>query len=360
MKKKVLVAMSGGIDSTVAATFLKEQGYHVEGVFMKFWFDSKKDKRYEELFEQVQEIGKKLKISVYCVDYTQVFYEKVVRYFLETHQKGATPSPCIPCNTFVKFGAFLEEREKKQFDLIATGHYVRLEENNEQYILKTGLDPGKDQSYFLYHLSQKKLSKIIFPLGEYEKKQVKVLGEKYGLKDNMEDKESQGVCFFPEDSYVPFLKRHVPQLFQKGDIMFQGKKVGEHEGLPFYTIGQRRGINLGGFVKPIYVVGFDYGQNILLVDYDEALWRKEVIVKNFICTGTTNNEVDLKKLSEYKLIYLARIRHLGILNECTMQLQKNGVLKIIFKNPVRAITPGQYLVLYDFQNRVIGGGEIFF
>lgn len=375
--------MSGGIDSSVSAFLLKEQGYEVIGAYMNYWHDTShipEDQLHtfpenkccstESLFA-ARQIGAELGFPVYTVNYTDQFRNTVVEQFLKAHEKGITPNPCIRCNIDIKFGAFFEKMKELGCDYLATGHYAQIvsksmsresisqntkttkhPHDSRTLELYAGVDTLKDQSYFLYHLNEEILSRTIFPLGGMHKTEVKALAQKYGLKEILEKKESQGVCFFPEESYVPFLERYIPNIFKEGNVVYHGEIIGKHKGLPRYTIGQRRGVDIGGFPTPIYVTGFDYEKNELLMGNDEELFTDSLLADEWTFTGNLQaSDLQNKKL-------FARIRHLGQLTPCTVDFLENKKVKIHFKEKIRGVTPGQIAVIYDENNRVIGGGVI--
>lgn len=365
--------MSGGIDSSVAAFLLIEQGYEVVGAYMNYWNDTShipEDELHnypenkccstESLFS-ARQIATKLGFPLYTINYQDNFKESVVDKFLEKHQEGLTPNPCINCNITIKFGAFFEKMKELGCDYLATGHYARIQNSKFRiqnfYSLYAGVDKHKDQSYFLYHLNQEQLSHTLFPLGEMKKEETRKLAEKYELTELLHKKESQGVCFYPEESYAPFLKRYIPDIFKEGKVMYHGKKIGHHKGLPFYTIGQRRGIDIGGFPDPIYVIKQDYKSNDLIMGDDEELYKNNLSAKNFCFSGNTDKAINQDLLNELMPIF-GRIRHLGELYECSIILKDDNTIDAHFKKPVRAITPGQTVVFYSEDKRVIGGAEI--
>ncbi|MBT4936513.1 tRNA 2-thiouridine(34) synthase MnmA, partial [Candidatus Peregrinibacteria bacterium] len=298
MKKKVLLGMSGGIDSSVAAFLLKEQGYNIIGAYMNYWNDTShipenelhnypenKCCSTESLFS-ARQIAAKLDFPLYTLNYQDNFKEHIVDRFLDKHKKGLTPNPCVSCNVFIKFGAFFEKMKELGCDYLATGHYARVNKNNNlEHQLYAGIDDKKDQSYFLYHLNKEQLPHILFPLGEITKKQTRTLAEKYELSELLHKKESQGVCFYPESSYSPFLQRYIPEIFKHGEVVYHGEAIGTHTGLPRYTIGQRRGIDIGGFTEPIYVIKLDYENNALIMGDDIELYKDKLSAKDFTLTG---------------------------------------------------------------------------
>jgi tRNA-uridine 2-sulfurtransferase len=364
MKKKVLLGMSGGIDSSVVAFLLKEQGYEIIGAYMNYWNDTSHIPKHhlekypenkccstESLFS-ARQIATHLKFPLYTINYKDSFKESVVDSFLEAHKKGLTPNPCVTCNITIKFGAFFKKMKELDCDYLCTGHYAKISqiEKTKEYILSAGEDVNKDQSYFLYHLNQEQLSHILFPLGDFTKEKTRSIAKKHELEELLHKKESQGVCFYPEQSYTPFLQRKIPEIFKEGDVVYHEKSIGKHKGLPYYTIGQRRGIDVGGFVDPIYVIGFDYSNNTLIMGDDSELYHNTLSAKNFLYTGD-NKDWSTKTI-------FARIRHLGSLYECEVEIQKNDHIFVHFKTPVRAASPGQTVVFYSEEKQVLGGAEI--
>lgn len=360
-KAKVLIGMSGGVDSSVAAALLIEQGYDCIGVYMNLWadptvFDLDEKKNFPqnkccsiESLMFARSICQQLGIPFYSINFEEKFKENVVDYFLDQHREGETPNPCVRCNKTIKFGAFFEKMQELGCDYLATGHYAKLITKNGQVQLHRGKDNSKDQTYYLYNLSQDKLQKILFPLGDYSKDEVRALADKYGLKELENKKESQGVCFFPEKTHFKFLERYLnpDEDYKGGEIKTtEGKVIGEHKGLPFYTIGQRRGIAIGGTEKPLYVNKVDTLSNAVIVGNEEELYADEIHIRdeNFL-SGTAPKDGE-----EFDV----RIRNHGTLAKGT--LHKDGdTYKIQFQEPQRAIMAGQSLVLYK-DGELVGGG----
>jgi tRNA-specific 2-thiouridylase len=360
--KKVLVAMSGGVDSSVTAALLKKKGYEIVGIYMNFWSDPTvfEDKELVKLpqnkccsiesLNNARSIAAELNIPFYVLNVKERFKKQIVDYFIDTYKMCRTPNPCVECNRNIKFGFLIERMKQLNCDYVATGHFARIKKKNNKYSLYMGKDKIKDQSYFLYTLNQEKLKHILFPVGSYTKEQVKKLAKKFGFLKTAEKKESQGVCFFPDKKYEDFLKRHFDEgVLKKGPIeTIEGEKIGEHKGLQLFTIGQRKGIEIGGEKEPLYVVSLDHERNALIVGKNEDLYQK-----TFTITDLTFTEDELKD-GKYKI--KARIRYRFPPQKAV--LTKEGhMAKIEFEEPQRAITPGQSVVFY-INKRVLGGGII--
>lgn len=359
--KKVIVGLSGGVDSAVCAALLKEQGYAVTGVFLRLWEreDAEKDIRGKnDTEEDVRRICEKLDIPLEIVDARKKFKEKVVKYFLREYQSVRTPNPCVFCNENLKFSFLFSELEKMGADFVATGHYAHLRREitnsklKTKFLLMEARDRSKDQSYFLYRLKQKQLSRLIFPLGDYEKNQVKKMAckMKLGLEKK---KESQDVCFLVNKNVSDFLKNNLTLL--GGDILDQnGKNVGRHAGLPLYTIGQRKGINIGG-TGPYYVFGKDEKRNILRVTNDPAdpaLFFSEIMLEKVNWTGEN---------PELPFSALVRVRYQQKKVYGTIKKQKttSGEKYLVeFESPQKFVAPGQSVVFYSEEGEVLGGGII--
>jgi tRNA-specific 2-thiouridylase len=360
-KKKVLIGMSGGIDSSVAAALLIEKGYECVGVYMNLWadpveFDLEDRKKFPqnkccsiESLIFARSICQKLGIPYYSINLEDKFKKEVVDNFLEEHRAGNTPNPCVRCNKTIKFGALFEKMKELGCDYLATGHYASLKEEDGKISLIRGVDDTKDQTYFLYNLDQEKLKKLIFPIGQYSKDKVRELAKEFDLKELENKKESQGVCFYPEKLYLPFLGRHLKanEDYQPGKIQTKdGKNVGEHDGLPFYTIGQRKGMGVGGQEDPVYINKVDKIKNVIIVGNEKELYKDEIYIRdaNFL-TGETPNPDE---------VFDIRIRTHGVMAKG--QIFKEGDLyKVKFETPQRSIMAGQSLVLYRGKE-LVGGG----
>lgn len=348
-KEKVAVALSGGVDSSVAAALLKKRGFDVYGVHMRLWFPSPQKricKRPSESEKRAAIVAKTLNIPFFVFDLRNEFKKKIVDVFLKDCSAGITPNPCVICNNTVKFGLLLEKCKNLGADYIATGHYADKKRGKGYIKLLKGKDKEKDQSYFLWRLGQDQLRKIIFPLGKITKKEVKEKAKLFGLP-TFEAKESQEICFIPKGDTSSFLKSRIKT--KKGKITdANGNFLGWHEGLHFYTIGQRKGIKLPQ--GPYYVLNKDLKKNILVVTRNERdLNKNEVILEKI--NWISGKEHGLPITVEVKLRYRQKPEKAMILKS------KNKSLKLIFKNPQRAVTPGQSAVFYK-REELLGGGVI--
>ncbi|MFW5982244.1 MAG: tRNA 2-thiouridine(34) synthase MnmA [Halanaerobiaceae bacterium] len=353
---RIVVGMSGGVDSSVAALILKEQGYDVIGVFMKNW--EEKDEEgictATEDYEDVKKVANQIGIPYYTVNFEKEYWDRVFEYFLEEYEKGRTPNPDVICNKEIKFKSFLNYALKLDADYLATGHYAKIDKQDGYYRLLKGNDDNKDQTYFLCTLGQKQLEKTLFPIGDIEKDKVREIAIKHGLK-TAEKKDSTGICFIGERNFTEFLSNYFPA--QKGEIRtLSGDVVGEHQGLMYYTFGQRRGLGLGGGIgdgsgQPWYVVDKDLEKNILYVVqgsdhpalFSTGLWASELHwvkgeapAKDFACRA--------------KFRY--RQKDQGV------KVELDGdKCKVVFDKEQRAVTPGQFVVFYQGEE-CLGGGVI--
>lgn len=354
-KTTVVVGMSGGVDSAVSALLLKQQGYNVIGLFMDNW-EEKDDSGVctaTEDYEDVRRVCETIGIPYYSVNFSKEYWDRVFVHFLSEYEKGRTPNPDVLCNREIKFGPFLEYAKMLGADKIATGHYCKVEKVGNDYLLKKAFDKSKDQSYFLNQLSQEQLSQVIFPLADIPKTKVREIAEQYNLV-NAKKKDSTGVCFIGERNFKKFLKQYIPAT--PGDIVdLNGNIVGQHDGVLYYTLGQRKGLNIGGKAggngDRWFVLEKDVKNNRLIVSQgeDDKLFSNYLIARefNWIPHIPQNKTFDC----------LAKFRYRQPDQEVSVTIEGADV-RIDFKQPQRAVTPGQYVVLYDENENCLGGGVI--
>lgn len=347
--KRVLVGMSGGVDSSVAALLLKEQGFEVIGATLNLWSYENRQEPYNECCSlEVRTVARQLGLEHHFIDAGREFKERVVDVFKSEHTRGRTPSPCGRCNRFVRFPILLEIADRFGCDFLATGHHARIEVENGVYYLLTSRDALKDQSYFLYGLTQNQLRRILFPVGYLRKEQVWQLARENNLVAARKP-ESMDLCFIPNGDYRAYLKSGLDGAVRPGEIVdISGRVVGHHEGLPLYTIGQRRGLGIS-LGERAYVVGFDYEKNQLIVGDEDALLSEGLVTGdvNFVYPRDLNKPVRLD----------VKIRYRSSRVPATLELQSEGRVKVLFDDLQRAVTPGQLAVFYEGE-RVLGGGTI--
>ena len=348
MKKKVAVAMSGGVDSSLCAALLQEQGYEVLGITMRLSDDSREMNGVSSAATDARRVADFLGIEHVVADFRTLFSDKVVDYFLTEYLTARTPNPCVICNRFLKFGELLSFAREKGADFLATGHYVRIEkEEDGSFALKKGRDEKKDQSYVLYRLPREILSHILFPLGSYRKEETRALARKLSLPV-ANKAESQEICFVPEDDYKAYLSQHRPNCFRAGDIVdMQGQILGQHRGLPFYTIGQRKGLGIAA-VHPLYVIALDEANNRVIVGKNEELYASSLFASdvNWLMEEPT------REISVH-----AKIRYGSREVQANVLPLKDRAVKVSFLEPQRAVTPGQSVVFYSGE-RLVGGATI--
>ena len=346
-KKRVAVAMSGGVDSSVAAALLVKEGYDVIGITHQIWPSEKQSFGGccgLDAIDSARAVANKLSIPYYVLDLRQEFADKVISVFCREYGAGRTPNPCVLCNQFVRFGIMLDKVLKMGIDAVATGHYVRLVESSGSLHLYRSSDSKKDQSYFLYTLDQNILSYLLFPVGGLEKTEVRRLATELGLP-SASRKDSQDICFIQQD-YRSFLMSNIS--LNPGDIVdISGRVIGKHEGLGLYTIGQRHGLNIAGG-EPLYVIRLDKDENRVVVGPQDALYSD-------ILTAVDVNWISGSPPAVNTPV-TARVRYHAPRAEAALTLTDNGV-KVIFKQPQMAIAPGQSVVFYS-GDEVLGGGII--
>lgn len=359
-RKKVVLGMSGGVDSSVAAILLKEQGYEVIGVFMKNW--EEKDENgvcmAEEDYKDVIAVAEQLEIPYYSVNFVKEYWDKVFTYFLDEYKKGRTPNPDVMCNKEIKFKAFLDYALKIGADYVATGHYARItheeDENGEiKSTMLRGVDSNKDQTYFLCQLNQKQLERVLFPIGEYTKPEIREIAEKHSLA-TAKKKDSTGICFIGERDFNEFLSKYLPA--KSGDIVdTEGKVLGKHHGLMYYTIGQRKGIGIGtqkgGNGDPWFVADKDLENNRLIVAQGDStiLYSRGLIATDF-------NFINPDEV-EFPMECTAKFRYRQKDSKIRIDRLDGDKYEIIFGEPQKAVTPGQIIVAYDGE-KCLGGGVI--
>ncbi|WP_196594529.1 tRNA 2-thiouridine(34) synthase MnmA [Pectinatus sottacetonis] len=353
-EKTVAVAMSGGVDSSTTAAILLDEGYKVFGITMVLSDEGRgfsKEDSYENLssVKDAHTVCKMLKIKHYVVDFKDIFKREVSDYFINEYMAAHTPNPCVRCNHYIKFGRLLNECLKLGADYMATGHYVSIEQNSEgRYLIKRAVDTHKDQSYVLYHLSQEVLKRIIFPLSKYTKSQIREMAANYKLPV-ANKKESQEICFIPNDDYKAYLKDNSQMQFIPGNIVdIKGNKLGRHKGLSLYTIGQRKGLGIAS-PEPLYVIRLDKEKNEVVVGSNDQIFSRGLMAENL-------NWIPFDRLNE-PLKTKAQIRYGKNVSDALVMPQENNTAKVIFTQPQRAVTPGQSVVFYD-NDILLGGGII--
>tara|TARA_B100002051_G_scaffold275740_1_gene320786 strand:- start:447 stop:1526 length:1080 start_codon:yes stop_codon:yes gene_type:complete len=353
--KNVIVGISGGVDSAVAAAILIEQGYNVEGLFMKNW--EEEDSKYctsEEDYKDALSVCDILNIPLRSVNFSENYWNNVFENFLNEYKIGRTPNPDILCNTEIKFKAFLDYAVELGAHKIATGHFAQIKKKKYSYYLEKGVDKEKDQSYFLYGLNQKQLSKAIFPLGEWVKTDVRKKAKELGF-NNHKKKDSTGICFIGERHFREFLSRYISSAPGK-IVTIDGETIGNHEGLMFYTIGQRKGLGIGGkknaFEKPWYVIDKKVNENILIVGQDQ---KNPDLYHQYLSCSKLHWISDI--LPDEDTSIKAKIRYRTIDSVCTIKFCTNEKNIVFFEVPQFAITPGQSIVFYS-KNICLGGGII--
>jgi tRNA-specific 2-thiouridylase len=339
-KGKVAVALSGGVDSSASALLLKEAAYEVMGIHMRLW-DSPRSEYQAYRAEYTCRI---LDIPYHQVDLQKEFESSVVDYFCREYQQGRTPNPCVACNQHIKFGLLLDKARSLDADYLATGHYARVEHSSNGHRLLKAADVKKDQSYFLYTLTQKKLKHVLFPLGGHSKGEVKQMAKQAGLPTAT--KSSQDICFVSQKNYGNFLSQRFSSM--PGDIVdTRGRKLGQHQGIAFYTIGQRHGLGLASG-KPLYVVRIEPKSNIIVLGNEEELYSQKLAAKKLNWISG--------KAQQDPITVTAKIRYKSKEAEAVLFF-RNGSVDVHFARPQKAVTPGQAIVFYNV-DEVLGGGII--
>lgn len=358
MKKRVLLGMSGGVDSSVSAIILKEQGYEVIGATMKLWED-KNNPEVESgccsfsAVNDAKRVCDQLGIPHYTLNCEDEFKTHVIDNFINCYKNAGTPNPCVECNKYLKFGAFYRKALELECDYIATGHYAKTEFSDKynQYVLKMSDEKAKDQSYFLYGIPKEVLPKMLFPLKNMSSKEdVRKIARKNNLQV-ADKKDSQEICFIPDNDYGKFLEQNLEKLPPKGDIVLEGSNeiLGKHNGLIYYTIGQRKGLGIA-YKEPLYVIKLDAKNNKVIVGTENQLYNTTLKANNV----NILLNIDLNKPINVK----AKIRYRSKPAEAILELDEKGIATLNFKEPQRAITIGQSVVFYIDEDIVLGGGTI--
>ena len=346
--------MSGGVDSSVAAYLLKEQGYDVIGVTMQIW---REDKEYEEreggccslsAVDDARRVADKIGIPFYVLNFRDSFKKNVIDYFIDEYMEGKTPNPCIACNKYLKFDELLKKAQGIGADYIATGHYAKIEEHNGRYILVKSDDDKKDQTYALYNMTQEQLAHTLMPCGEYTKDRIREIAKEIGL-DVHNKKDSEEICFISDNNHGKYISEAMPGKVKQGNFVDKdGNILGKHKGIVYYTIGQRKGLGLA-MGRPVFVTDINPLTNEVVVGAEEDIFKTDLICKdiNFIAFDNLDKSLELK----------AKIRYSAKPATATITPLENGKVRVSFKEKQRAITKGQSVVFY-LDDLVVGGGII--
>ncbi|MDU3396670.1 MAG: tRNA 2-thiouridine(34) synthase MnmA [Clostridiales bacterium] len=357
MRKRVVVGMSGGVDSSVAAWLLKEQGYDVIGVTMQIWQDKESEVQEAEggccglsAVDDARRVAMDLGIPYYVMNFKEEFREHVMDYFAEEYTHGRTPNPCIACNRFVKWESLLQRSLGLGADYIATGHYAQIEKlPGGRYGLKTSVTAAKDQTYALYNLTQEQLSHTLMPVGGYHKEEIRSIADRIGLQVAGKP-DSQEICFIPDHDYAGFIEEYTGERLPQGNFVdLQGNILGRHKGISHYTIGQRKGLNLS-MGRPVFVVDIRPETNEVVIGESEDVFT------NVLCCSKLN-WIAIEGLEGKSVEVMAKIRYSHRGAPCTIRQVGEDLVECTFHEPVRAATPGQAVVFYDGPY-VVGGGTI--
>ncbi|MGK9475895.1 tRNA 2-thiouridine(34) synthase MnmA [Melioribacter sp. OK-6-Me] len=358
-KNRVIVAMSGGVDSSVAAAILKKEGYDVIGITMKTWgfMEVGGAPKHEsgccslDAIFDAKNVAELIGIPHYTVDFTKAFEKAVIDDFVNEYLSGRTPNPCVVCNRKIKWEELLKKADSLDAQYVATGHYALVEKINNRFTLKYSKDHKKDQTYALWGLTQESLSRTLFPLGKYTKEEVRSIAADFGLKTASKP-DSQEICFVADNNYERFLRERIPEVvneIHEGNLVYHGQVVGKHKGFPFYTIGQRRGLGVS-FGKPVYVKKIDNETNTIEIGDKEELLKKYVKASDI-------NYVSRPSLNKGEKVF-GKIRYSDTAKEAVVLKSSQDTIEIEFLEPKNAVTPGQSLVLYDSDGYLLAGGII--
>lgn len=354
MGNRVVLGMSGGVDSSVAAYLLKKAGYDVIGITMQVWQENEGFSEREggccslSSVNDARRVADRIGIPYYVMNFKEIFKEKVIDYFIEDYLEGNTPNPCVACNRYIKFDELLRRAEGLGADFVATGHYAKIYEENGRFVLEKAADDHKDQTYALYNLTQEQLKKTLMPCGDYTKDEIREIARETGLIV-ANKKDSQDICFVEDGNHGSFVYSMVPEKKNPGHFVDKdGKVLGTHKGIAYYTIGQRKGLGLS-LGRPVFVMGIDRYKNEVLIGTDEDLMHDTLICDeiNLIIADQLTGPVRVT----------GKIRYAAKPSACTLYPLEDGRVKAVFDEKQRAITKGQSAVFYD-GNKVFGGGVI--
>ena len=343
MSQRVMVGMSGGVDSAVSVYLLKQSGYDVTGVTLTLHNDNSCD------VDDAKKVAERVGVPHVVADFSESFRKKVIENFIDCYKKGGTPNPCITCNKHIKFGKMLDLAAEYNMDYIATGHYARVTKSDSgRYLLRKSVDLSKDQTYVLYNLTQAQLARVLFPLGELSKSEVRAIAEKQELV-NAHKRDSQDICFVPDGDYSAFIENYTGESFPCGDFVdTEGNKLGEHKGIIRYTIGQRKGLGIA-LGKPAFVCSKNVENNTVVIGSNEDLFLTEL-------TAHDVNLISCDSIDAPTRVF-AKVRYNQKEQPATVYSIGEGKIKVVFDEPQRAISKGQSVVLYD-GDIVVGGGII--
>ncbi|MDR3288082.1 MAG: tRNA 2-thiouridine(34) synthase MnmA [Peptococcaceae bacterium] len=366
LKKKVVVGMSGGVDSSMTAALLQEEGYEVIGITMQVWkADGEEDRggccTLSEI-EDARRVAYQLGIPHYVLNFRSYFKKYVVDYFIDSYLRGETPNPCLACNRYVKFDELLRRARGLGAEYIATGHYAKIwrDPDSGRYLLGKGLDDRKDQTYVLYTLTQEQMPYIRLPLGDYRKETVRAMAKERGLTGVANKPDSQEICFVPDQDYAGFIRKNTAEPIISGNFVDSGGTVlGRHQGLIYYTVGQRKGLGIT-FGKPMFVIGLNARRNEVVLGeaeqtYSRTLWAEDI---HWLALPALTEPLAVKAKIRYKAPEAAAVISPDSLTPCGQSAASSPErLKVVFEEPQRAVTPGQAVVFYQ-EDRVLGGGKI--